>query len=218
MNKTRVLIADDQMLMRDGLKTILSIQPDIEVVATAKDGKHALEEAIEHKPDVILMDIRMPIMDGVECTKHVKEALPETVIIILTTFDDDEYIFNALANGASGYLLKDMDGEKLVQAIRDAMSGSLLLPGRIAQKIALNITSKKISLETQIEAKIQEKFSAREYEIATLLVQGFDSKQIAQKLFLSQGTVKNLMSSIYKKTGSNDRTKVVLFLKEMGFE
>ncbi|MBU5592026.1 response regulator transcription factor [Clostridium sp. MSJ-4] len=207
----RVLIADDQTLMRDGLKTILDLEDDIEVVATCENGEQAIEQAIKLHPDVILMDIRMPVMNGVESVKKIKTSLPKIAVIMLTTFDDDEYIVEALSNGASGYLLKDIPADKLIEAIRDSLKGQLFIPTNIAAKLVAKLSHKESSKEI-LKKKLD--LSEREIEVSSLLIEGHSNKQIAAKLFISEGTVKNYISNIYSKIGISDRTKAVLFLKE----
>ncbi len=206
----KVLIADDQTLMRDGLKTILDLEDDIEVIATAENGEIAFEKSITLNPDVILMDIRMPIMNGVESVKKIKSMLPKVAVIMLTTFDDDEYIIEALSNGASGYLLKDMPAEKLIEAIRDSLKGQLFIPTNIAAKLISRLYEKEISKKT---LKKDLELSDRELEVSSLLIEGYNNKQISSKLFISEGTVKNYISNIYSKIGISDRTKAALFLK-----
>lgn len=210
MDKIRILLADDQTLMRDGLKTILEIQDDIEVVALAENGGQAYELALKHRPDVVLMDIRMPGMDGVAGARLIKNSLPGTRVIMLTTFDDDEYIVQALSSGASGYLLKDMTGDKLVSAIRDAMTGNLLMPAVVAAKLASKLNGLPASQKKA--AGLEEILSEREIEIARLLADGFTNRQIAAYLNISEGTAKNYISSIYGKIDINDRTKAVIYL------
>lgn len=206
----KVLIADDQTLMRDGLKTILDLEDDIEVIATAENGEIAFEKSITLNPDVILMDIRMPIMNGVESVKKIKSMLPKVAVIMLTTFDDDEYIIEALSNGASGYLLKDMPAEKLIEAIRDSLKGQLFIPTNIAAKLISRLYEKETSKKT---LKKDLELSERELEVSSLLIEGYNNKQISSKLFISEGTVKNYISNIYSKIGISDRTKAALFLK-----
>lgn len=206
----KVLIADDQTLMRDGLKTILDLEDDIEVIATAENGEIAFEKSITLNPDVILMDIRMPIMNGVESVKKIKSMLPKVAVIMLTTFDDDEYIIEALSNGASGYLLKDMPAEKLIEAIRDSLKGQLFIPTNIAAKLISRLYEKEASKKT---LKKDLELSERELEVSSLLIEGYNNKQISSKLFISEGTVKNYISNIYSKIGISDRTKAALFLK-----
>lgn len=214
MNKIRILIADDQVLMRDGLKTILNLEDDMEVVGTAKNGLEAFECAKMLCPDVILMDIRMPEMDGVESAKLIKKDSPKIVVIMLTTFDDDEYIIEALSGGANGYLLKDIPADKLIDAIHDGVNGNLLMPASVAAKLAARI-SKTASPKTPDSRAISE-FSDRELEIAKLLVKGLTNRQISAQLFISEGTVKNYISSIYSKIEISDRTQALIYLKELG--
>lgn len=206
----KVLIADDQTLMRDGLKTILDLEDDIEVIATAENGEIAFKKASELNPDVILMDIRMPIMNGVDSVKKIKSILPKVSVIMLTTFDDDEYIIEALSNGASGYLLKDMPAEKLIEAIRDSLKGQLFIPTNIAAKLISRLYEKETSKKT---FKKDLDLSERELQVSSLLIEGYNNKQISSKLFISEGTVKNYISNIYSKIGISDRTKAALFLK-----
>ncbi|MBU3196541.1 response regulator transcription factor [Clostridium algidicarnis] len=206
----KVLIADDQTLMRDGLKTILDLEEDIEVIATAENGEIAFQKSIELTPDVILMDIRMPIMNGVDSVKKIKSVLPKVAVIMLTTFDDDEYIIEALSNGASGYLLKDMPAEKLIEAIRDSLKGQLFIPTNIAAKLISRLYEKEASKNT---LKKDLALSERELQVSSLLIEGYNNKQISSKLFISEGTVKNYISNIYSKIGISDRTKAALFLK-----
>lgn len=211
MSEIKVLLVDDQALIRDGLRAVLSAYPEIRIVGDAENGAQALEAVGLLSPDIVLMDIRMPVMDGVEATRRIKDAYPETVIIILTTFDDDEYIIHALTYGAAGYLLKDIRGEGLVRAVQDGFSGNLVLPGRIASKITSHL-----SKERKPTADLSD-FTAREREIIGMLVRGASNKEIADTLFLSMGTVKNYISQIYSKAEITDRTNAVIYFQKMGF-
>ncbi|MBZ9607042.1 response regulator transcription factor [Clostridium estertheticum] len=224
MDKIRVLIADDQTLMRDGLKTILELEENIEVVALAKDGVEALELCSETKPQVVLMDIRMPNMDGVQCTKLIKGKFPNIIILILTTFDDEEFIVKALSNGATGYILKDIEGDGLIKAVKDAYTGAFILPSKIAIVLAGKIV-KEYSNDNQKniknrEAKLLSSFglSEKEIEIAKMLSQGFTNKQIASSLYISGGTVKNYVSNLYSKIGISDRTSAAIYIKDLLLE
>jgi len=205
-----VMLVDDQKILLEGLETLISLRSNIKIVGTAQSGEEALERLREVVPDVILMDIRMPGMGGVKATEAILERYPHVIILILTTFDDDAYIIEALSNGASGYLLKDIDGEKLVQAIHEALSGNLLLTWKVANKLALNIRKQNKRLG-QLGEELE--FSTRELDLARLLVRGHNAKEMAEKLFLTQGTVKNYLSDIYAKIGTNDRAKAVLILE-----
>ncbi|WP_220094405.1 response regulator transcription factor [Paenibacillus sp. YN15] len=219
MNKAiRVLLADDQSLIRDGLRMVLELEPDITVAGTAQNGEEAVELAQCLHPDVAVLDIRMPRMDGVECTRRIKELMPDCKVLILTTFDDDIYLLDALANGASGYLLKDMEMEELVEAVRDAASGKMALPPAIAGRLSKSLAKASEAIKQQRPPAPPElqALSAREREIAAMLAQGFTTKQIASALFLSEGTSRNYISAIYAKLGVYDRSKAILRLKELG--
>ncbi|MBU3143380.1 response regulator transcription factor [Clostridium sp. CF012] len=221
MDKIRVLIADDQTLMRDGLKTILELEENIEVVGLARDGVEALELCSETRPQVVLMDIRMPNMDGVQCTKLIKETYPNIVILILTTFDDEEYIVESLNNGATGYILKDIEGDGLIKAVQDAYAGAFILPSKIAVKLAGKIAKEYRQCSENIvkknESKLLSSFglSEKEIEIAKMLAQGFTNKQIASSLYISGGTVKNYVSNLYSKIGISDRTSAAIYIKDL---
>ncbi len=216
----KILIADDQALMRDGLQTILQLEHDIEVIATAENGEEACRLVAIHDPDLVLMDIRMPVMNGIEAVKKLRDESPHTKVLVLTTFDEDEYIIEALASGAVGFLLKDIPTEKLLQAIRDASQGELMLPSSIAVKLAAKLaspspTAGKFPSSRSRERTMDLKFTNREMSIIALMVEGRTNKEIAQLLFMSEGTVKNYISSIYDKIGTNDRTQAVIWLKDM---
>ena len=215
MKKIRVMLVDDQMLLREGLKTIINIQEDMEVTAEAKNGERALACMGETAVDVILMDIQMPVMNGVEATAAIMKSFPGTAIIILTTFDDDDFIVDALTNGAAGYLLKDIDGPQLIRAIRDAHEGQLMLPGRIAAKLAARISGQKASPSRTLKEEGLSSLNEREREIGALLSQGLSNRQIAKNLFLSEGTVKNYISEIYSKLGTSNRTQAGLLLQQL---
>ncbi len=206
-----VLLTDDQRIIRDGLRALLETYGDIHIVGEAANGEEAYRQTQILRPDIVLMDIRMPLMDGVEATRQIKKDFPKTVIIILTTFDDDEYIINAMTYGASGYLLKDISGDKLIDAIRDGIKGNIILPGLVAAKITSKLVSKKSLSITQGD------FSEREIDIIQLMIKGKSNKEIAETVYLSLGTVKNYISQIYLKIDVNDRANAVIFFKEMEF-
>ena len=207
MNRIRVVLADDQTIVREGLRALLETDPNIHVVAEAENGEQACELVEQHQPTIVLMDVRMPGLNGVEATKRIKQTFPSTVILILTTFDDDAYILNALANGAAGYLLKDINAEKLIGAIHDAVNGSLILPSAIAAKISSHVVNQKPP-EIRMEA-----YTPRERDIIALLLEGRSNQEIAQSLYLTVGTVKNYLSQIYGKAGISDRANAVLHFK-----
>lgn len=209
----KVMIVDDQTLMRDGLKIILELEDDIEVVAVAKDGKRAYELIDSTKPDIILMDIRMPVLNGVEATKIIKRDYKDISIIILTTFDTDDLIIDALVSGADGYMLKDIEGNTLVESVRKAYNRETILPAKIAAKLV----TKLVKGNDDVQKKSLEEFqiTQREKEVCMLLIEGMTNKEICEKLYLSTGTVKNYITNIYNKLGVSNRTAAVLFLKKI---
>ncbi|MEG0772127.1 response regulator transcription factor [Clostridium sp.] len=220
--KIKVMITDDQRLMREGLKTLLDLEEDLTVVELAENGKDALEKLQSAKPDVILMDIRMPVMDGVECTKVIKQQYPRVKVIILTTFDDDEFIIEALKNGAVGYILKDLSSEKLVEVIKDAYKGNSIMQPEIAAKVISHITgSTKESTHHEVPKEIHmnttkvinhiSELTEREGEILHLVGEGMSNTEIAKKLYISVGTVKNYISNLYSKLEIDDRSKLTLY-------
>lgn len=217
MNKIKIVIIDDQTLMRDGLKTILDLEDDMEVIGAAENGKKALEIVESLKPDVVLMDIRMPELNGVEATRLIKEKYPSTVVLILTTFDDEDYIVDALCNGASGYMLKDMHGDKLIQAVRDGYEGNMIMQSNIAAKLAARL-SKNFSQKEQDNKLNLDDFdlTEREIEIGKLIASGLTNKDISEKLFISLGTVKNYVTNIYNKLGVANRAAAVIHLRKLG--
>lgn len=213
----KIIIADDQTLMRDGLQTILQLEDDIEVVATAENGEEACKLVAIHNPDLVLMDIRMPVMNGIEAVKKLREESPHTKVLVLTTFDEDDYIVDALARGAVGFLLKDIPTDKLLQAVREAARGEIMLPASIAVKLAARLAAPAVRpQQAAVRGKTADiKFTEREMSIISLMVEGRTNREIAQLLFMSEGTVKNYISAIYDKIGTNDRTQAVIWLKDM---
>jgi DNA-binding NarL/FixJ family response regulator len=213
--KIRLLLIDDQRLMRDGLRTILELEEDFEIVGEAADGQAGLDAYAALEPDVVLMDIRMPGMDGVEATRRMVERWPEARVIILTTFDDDEYIFEGLLVGALGYLLKDVSGDELAQAIRKVAAGGALIEPSVARKVLAEFAR----LETAsrpLNDGLADPLSERELEVLQLLGQGLSNKQIAAELYLAEGTIKNYVSNILDKLGVSDRTQAALRAQELG--
>jgi DNA-binding NarL/FixJ family response regulator len=208
--KIKVIIADDQRLMREGLKTILELEEDIEVVSTAVNGQEAVDLSLQHQPDIVLMDIRMPEMDGVEATRRIVSEGIGTRIIIVTTFDDDELIIKALKAGAKTYVLKDLPSEKLLFVIRATHRGDIILQPEIAAKLVERaFESGGVKNESNQEGSLTE-LTERERDILALMAEGLSNSDIAGKLFLSEGTVKNQVSVIYSKLGTSDRTQAVL--------
>ncbi|WP_438448911.1 response regulator [Gorillibacterium sp. sgz5001074] len=218
-NPIRIVIADDQTLLRDGLQTIISLEEDMEVVATADNGASCIEAVRLHRPDLVLMDVRMPVMDGIEATRLLMQEFPELTVVVLTTFLEDQYIVDSMVNGASGFLLKDMPGDKIIQSIRDASKGQMMLPsavaGKLAARISLLSSGPRKPVSTGRLKQLGISFTDRELHIVQLLLDGKSNKEMAKSLFMSEGTIKNYVSIIYHKIGVNDRSKAILTLKEL---
>ena len=211
----RLLLVDDQRLMRDGLRILLELESDFEVIGEAEDGAQALESYQQLSPDVVLMDIRMPVMDGVEATRRLRESDPNTKVIILTTFDDNEYIFEGLRAGALGYLLKDVSGDELADAIRKVAAGGSMIEPSVARKVIAEFARLAPATPEAVEDLIAS-LSEREIEILKLVSQGLTNKEIAAKLYLAEGTVKNSVTSILQKIGVRDRTQAAIRARELG--
>lgn len=210
----KVLIAEKQALLRDSLNTVLNLQKDICVVGTAKEGIEAVNKVKLISPDIILLDICIPGLNGVQCTKIIKSEYPNTKVIILSSISDDEYIINCILHGASGYVLKDMNINMLLEAIYDAAKGKMTIDQNIAAKLAQGFAKVSITVSASNKDKF---FSKREKEVADLLVKGLTNKEISSSLFISEGTLRNYVSKIYNKIGIGERTQAVLYLKEKGF-
>ncbi len=211
----RLMLVDDQRLMRDGLRTILELEPDLEVVGEAENGAAALTLFPKIQPDVVLMDIRMPQMDGVAATRQLCEQYPAAKIIILTTFDDNEYVFEGLRAGALGYLLKDVSGNELAEAIRTVSSGGSMIEPSVARKVVAEF-ARLAAPSPRKAAQMLEPLSDREIEILQSVAQGLTNKEIAKLLYLAEGTVKNYVSSILQKIEARDRTQAAIRARELG--
>lgn len=213
----RVLIADDQELIRQSLQIVLGIKEDIAVIGTAANGKEVLELVKKEKPDVILMDVRMPEMDGVQCTKMIKSRYPNIKIIILTTFDDDEFVFSALKYGASGYLLKGISMDELERAIRTVYHGGAMInPGIASKVVELFSEMAQANYDIMIEAQNVDELTNGEWEIIKLIGRGMSNKEISQSINLSEGTVRNYLSSILNKLNLRDRTQLAIWEVQSG--
>ena len=213
----KVLIADDQELIRQSLQIILGMEKDIEVVDAVENGREVIRSVRKNKPDVILMDIRMPEMDGVVCTQIIKENHPEIKIIILTTFDDDEYVFNALKYGASGYLLKGTSTKELADAIRKVHQGTAMINGDIASKVVkLFSRMAQTNLAIQVDEQQTASLKPTERQITALVGRGMSNKEIAGKMSLSEGTVRNSLSIILSKLALRDRTQLAIWAVQTG--
>jgi len=211
----RVLIVDDQRLMREGLRVLLELEPDMKVVGEAENGAEALAAYETLRPDVVLMDVRMPVMNGVEATRRLSARWPAAGVIILTTFDDDAYIFDGLRAGALGYLLKDVSGEVLARAVRTVAGGGALIEPSVARKV-VDEFARLAPPARPPEATLPEPLSEREREILRLLAQGLSNREIGQRLYLAEGTVKNYVTAILQKVGARDRTQAVIMAQKLG--
>ena len=207
----KVLICDDQVMVREGLKTILNnAEAGIEVVGLAHDGAHALELIPQSSPDVILMDLKMPGMNGVQAIRHIQEDFSEVHVLVLTTYDADEWVFDAIRAGADGYLLKDADQDTLIKAIKEIAVGGTPVDPSVAGKLFEQVAQHA----PERDSKLASKLTSREVELLSLLVRGYSNAQIAAHLFLSEGTVRNYLSNIFSKLNVSDRTQAaVLALK-----
>lgn len=205
------MIADDQVILAEGIKSVLETDPELEVIGVAFDGFDALQKMEKEQPDVVLMDIRMPNMNGVVATQSIKTKYPDVKVVILTTFDDSDYILNAINNGASGYLLKDIGSTALIDAVKNAYAGDTILPAKIARRIA--DAAKTVTSDREIRIKRAFGLSDREVEIALMLYEGFTNRQISSALKISEGTTRNYISAIYIKTNSENRAGAVSAIK-----
>jgi DNA-binding NarL/FixJ family response regulator len=215
MASIRIALVDDQALFREGLRTILALQSDFEIVGEAGDGQEALALISRTQPDVVLMDLKMPRLDGVEATRHIKAEHPQVNILILTTFDDDEYVFEGLRSGAMGYMLKDAPSEKLVEAIRAAARGESFLQPSVAAKVVAEF-SRLADRPIDPSEALVDPLSERELDVLRLLAHGSTNRQIAESLVIAEGTVKNHVTSILGKLGVEDRTQAALKAKDIG--
>jgi DNA-binding NarL/FixJ family response regulator len=211
----RILLVDDQRLMREGLRILLELEPDLRVVGEAGDGQAGLEAYARLQPEVVLMDVRMPGMDGVEATRRLRERWPEARVVILTTFDDDEYVFEGLRAGALGYLLKDVSGQDLARAVRTVAAGGALIDPSVARKVVAEFARHAAPARAP-DAGLPEPLSEREMEILRLLALGLSNTEIADRLGLALGTVKNYVTAILQKLGVRDRTQAALRAREAG--
>ena len=209
--KIKVLVVDDQQDLAEEIGAILRTDEGLEFVGTATDGFDALEQIEALEPDVVLLDIRMPNMNGVVATSRIKGEFPKVKVLILTTFDDSDYILSAINNGASGYLLKDIGGNALIDAVKNAYEGDTILPAKIARRIA--DAARHVSADREIKLMRAFALSDREVEIALMMYEGFTNRQISAALHLSEGTTRNYVSSIYEKTKSENRAGAVEAIK-----
>lgn len=212
MKHIRVLLADDHTVFRQGLKSLLAYEEDLKVVSEAANGKEAIDFTKQLHPDVVIMDINMPILNGLEATKQIKQELPKTKIVILTSQGDDKSVFSLIEAGADGYLLKDVAAENLVSAIRDVFAGKSILHPEVTQKLLTRFISKG-EPEKQ---KPGDLLTEREVEVLKALAKGYSNQQIAEELYISQRTVQNHLHNIYNKLGINGRTEAVIYALQEG--
>jgi DNA-binding NarL/FixJ family response regulator len=208
----KVIICDDQAIVRDGLELLLKLEKDIEVVGLAQDGAEALGLVARVSPDLVLMDLKMPGMNGVEATRRICALHPNIKILILTTFDDDEWVFDAIRAGASGYLLKDTPRGKVIEAIRGTMAGKSYVDPSVAGKLLDQVVSKQEQPSTLITARL----TRREEEVLRLIARGLSNYDIAEILHLSEGTVRNHVSAIFSKLNISDRTQAAILAIQHG--
>jgi DNA-binding NarL/FixJ family response regulator len=210
----KVLICDDQAIIRDGLEMLLKLERDIEVVGLAQDGAEAVELAARRSPDLALMDLKMPGMNGVEATRRIRAQHPEIKVLVLTTYDDDAWLFDALRAGASGYLLKDTPREKVIEAVRGTAAGKTYLDPAVAGKLTGQVAGEP----HQPAGVIVEKLTERERDVLRLLARGLSNPEIAAQLHLSEGTVRNHVSAIFTKLNVSDRTQAAILAIKHGLD
>lgn len=202
----KVLICDDQYIVTEGLSKILSSNVEFEVIGTAHDGQEALEMTADTHPDLVLLDLKMPVMNGITATRKIKEQIPDTKVLILTTYDDDEWLFDALKAGADGYLLKDTPPEELLKAIQGTVEGKAFIDPNVTSKIIKKVSSGPSALQEKTNFDL----SQREQEILSFIAQGLSNAAIANRLYLSEGTIRNYTSDLFQKLGVSDRTQAAV--------
>jgi DNA-binding NarL/FixJ family response regulator len=213
MNRIRVMLVDDHRLFREGLRSLLATATDVEVVAQAADGAEALRLAALVKPDVVLMDLKMPTMDGVAATRSLRTTLPQCRVVALTTFEDDELVFDVLRAGAAGYVLKDASSDRLLDAVRSAARGETVLQPSVATKVVAELSR---LYDRAPASPAPHGLSDREVEVVRLVARGASNKEIASALSIAEGTVKNHVTNVLAKLGVDDRTRAALKARELG--
>ena len=202
----KVLICDDQAIIRDGLEMLLKLEKDIEVIGQAQDGAEAVELVAKLQPELVLMDLKMPGMTGIEATRQIRDKYPHIKVLVLTTYDDDEWVFDAIRAGATGYLLKDTPREEVIKAIRGTMAGKSFVDPAVAGKLLTRVAGKA----TQPASLLTDKLTERETDVLRLIARGFTNPDIAAELHLSEGTVRNHVSAIFAKLDVADRTQAAV--------
>lgn len=208
----RVIVCDDQEIVCQGLSTILNNDPQIQVVATANNGLEVIDLVAIHQPDLVLMDLKMPVINGIQATQKISSSFPQIKVLVLTTYDDDEWLFDAIRAGAAGYLLKDTPSVALIQAIKGTLAGETYLDPNVAGKVLHNITRQNPTPVPGFYVQLSE----RETEVLQLMARGLTNADIARELYLSEGTVRNYTSAIFTKLGVNDRTQAVIAALKYG--
>lgn len=208
----KVLIADDQEIVCEGLKKILQSDPELKVIGTAHNGQQALELIEHQRPDLVLMDLQMPIMNGVQAIRQLRKTDPDLPVLVLTTYTDDKWLFDAIRAGANGYLLKDRPRQELIDAIKGTASGDSYLDPAVTKRVLDSVASVPEPMESSSDLDL----SQREQDILQLLVEGLSNADIAQRLFLSEGTVRNYLSGLFTKLDVSDRTQAVVVALRRG--
>jgi NarL family two-component system response regulator LiaR len=208
----RVLICDDQNIVSEGLRVILGTDSEIEVVGIANDGAEALELVPQVKPDLVLMDLKMPVMNGIQATRLIHEQYPEVRVLVLTTYDADEWVFDAIRGGAAGYILKDTPRDELIAAVKGTAAGKTHVDPNVAGKLFAHVSQGAPSLDTSIAQSL----TRRERDVLRLLARGLNNTDIAERLYLSEGTVRNYVSSIFTKLEVSDRTQAAVIALRYG--
>ena len=210
----KVIICDDQAIVRDGLELLLKLEKDIEVIGLAQDGAEAVELVAEQAPDLVLMDLIMPGVNGVEATRRIRGLYPEVKVLVLTTYDDDVWVFDAIRAGASGYLLKDTPREKVIEAIHGTVEGKTYLDPSVAGKLLDQTASQQVQPST----RLTDKLTGREEDVLRRMARGLSNTEIASQLHLSEGTVRNHVSAIFTKLDVSDRTQAVIIAIRHGLD
>ncbi|NJN66547.1 MAG: response regulator transcription factor [Chloroflexaceae bacterium] len=208
----KIVICDDQALIRDGLSLLLGLERDIEVVGLAQDGAEAVELVAQHQPELVLMDLKMPGMNGIEATRQIRARYPSIKVLVLTTYDDDAWVFDAIRAGAAGYLLKDLPREEVIKAVRGTVAGQAFVDPSVAGKLIQQVASEQVAPST----RITDILTGRETEVLCLLAQGCSNTEIAARLHLSEGTVRNHLSTIFAKLNVADRTQAAILAIQHG--
>jgi DNA-binding NarL/FixJ family response regulator len=213
----RLLIVDDHQLMRDGLVRLLSLEPEIELLGTACDGAEAVRRVAEHQPDLVLMDIRMPEKSGIQATREIKAAYPNVKVILLTMHDEDDYVFEGMGAGASGYLLKDCSRDELISSIHRVHAGQVEMTPSVTRKIVQEFATLHQGKREKPQSASPEELSRREMDVLNLVVKGCSNRQIAQQLYIDETTVKTHLHRIFEKLNVRDRTQAAILAMQKGW-